>query len=131
MYSFMPKLPQQLSSAIMPGPTTLVNGIQCPLRDKVLIHPLLSSKTFAGNINDGSLEDTPQLHRIPQSTQTPQIHTRLVHKLLSYPLILELCNIQPMLRCYHSPGFKLQRQSCDNKPVVSIEKLSTQYTLQF
>ena len=26
---------------------------------------------------------------------------------------------------YHSPGFELQLQSCYNKPVVSIEELST------
>ena len=35
-YSFMPQLPEQLSSAIQPGLATLVNGIQCPLRDKIL-----------------------------------------------------------------------------------------------
>ena len=57
--------------------------------------------------------------------QTPQIPTQRVHKLLRYPLILELANIQPRLGWYHSPGFKLQLQSCYNKPVVSIEELST------
>uniref|UniRef100_A0A8C4QCB2 Iron-sulfur cluster assembly enzyme ISCU n=1 Tax=Eptatretus burgeri TaxID=7764 RepID=A0A8C4QCB2_EPTBU len=30
--SFMPQLPEQLSSAIQPDPATLVNGIRCPLR---------------------------------------------------------------------------------------------------
>ena len=44
---------------------------------------------------------------------------------LSYPPILELANIQPRLGWYHSPGFKVQLKSCYNKPVVSIEELST------
>ena len=55
---------------------------------------MVSSKTSTGNIKDGGLEGTPQLFRIPQSTQTPQIPTQAVLKLLSYPLILELANIQ-------------------------------------
>ena len=38
-YSFMPQLPKQLSSAIQPGPATLVNCIQCPLRDKIILRP--------------------------------------------------------------------------------------------
>ena len=84
----------------------------------------MSSKTSTSNIKDGGLEVTPQLFRIPQSTQTPQIPTLPVRKLLSYPLILELATIQPRLVWYHSPGFKLRLQSC-YKPVVSIEKLST------
>ena len=78
-----------------------------------------------GNINDGGLEGISQLFRVRQSTQTPQIPTQPVRKLLSYPLILELANIQPRLGWYHSLEFKLQLQSCDNKPVVSIEELST------
>ena len=82
----MPQLPEQLSSAIQPGPVTLGNGIQCPLREKILLRPPVSSKTSTGNIKDGGLEGTPQLFRIPQSTQTPQISTQPVHKLLSYPL---------------------------------------------
>ena len=69
--SFMPQLPGQLSSAIQPGPATLVNGIQCPLRDKILLCPTVSSKTSTGNIKDGGLEGTPQLFRIPQSTLIP------------------------------------------------------------
>ena len=60
-YSFTPQLPEQLSSAIQPGPVTLVNGIQCPLRDKILLHLMVSSKTSTGNIKDGGLEGTPQL----------------------------------------------------------------------
>ena len=120
----MPQLPEQLSSAIKPGPATLVNGIQCPLREQILLRPLLSSKTSTGNIKDSGLEGTPQLFRIPQITQTPQISTHPVRKLLSYPPILEFANIQPRLGWYHSPGFKLQPQSC-YKPVVSIEELST------
>ena len=90
----MPQLPEQLSSAIQPGPTTLVNGIQCPLRDKILIRPTVSFKTSTGHINNGGLEGTPQLFGIPQSIQTPQISTQPVRKLLSYPLILEFANIQ-------------------------------------
>ena len=86
---------------------------------------MVSSKTSIGNIKDGGLKGTPQLFRTPQSTQTPQIPTQSVRKLLSYPLILELANIQPRLGWYHSPGFKLQLQSCYNQPVVSIEELST------
>ena len=64
---------------------------------------------------------------ISQSTQTspPQISIQPVRKLLRYPLILEFANIQPRLGWYHSPSFKLQLQSCLNKPVVSIEELST------
>ena len=54
----------------------------------------------------------------------PQNSTQPNRKLLSYPLILELANIQPKLGWYHSPEFKLQLQSCYNKPVVSIEELS-------
>ena len=85
----------------------------------------MSSKTSTGTIKDDGFEGTPQLFRIPQSTQTPEIPTQPVCKLLGYPLILELANIQPRLGWYHSPGFKLQLQSCYNKPVVSIEELST------
>ena len=96
-YSFTPQLPKQLSSAIDPGSTTLVNGIQCPLRNKILLCPTVSSKTSTGNIEDGGLKGTLQLFGIPQSTQTPQISTHPVRKLLSYPLILELANIQPRL----------------------------------
>ena len=84
-----------------------------------------SSKTSTSNMKEGGLEGTPQLFRTPQSTQTPKIPTQPVCKLLSYPLILELANIQPKLGWYHSPGFKLELQSCCNKPVVSIEELST------
>ena len=65
------------------------------------------------------------LFRIPQSTETLKIPTQPVRKLLSYLLILEFANIQPRLGWYHSPGFKLQLQSCYNKPVVGIEELST------
>ena len=89
MYSFMPQLPEQLSSAIKTGPATLVNGIRCPLRDKILLRPTVSYKTSTGNIKDGGVEGIPQLFRIPQSTQTTQIPTQPVRKLLSYPLILE------------------------------------------
>ena len=85
----------------------------------------MSSKTSTGNIQDGGLGGTPQLFRIPQSTQTPQISIQPVRKLLSYLLILELANIQPRLGWYHSSGWKVQLQSCYNKPVVSIEELST------
>ena len=125
MDSFMPRLPEQRSSAIKPCPVTLVNGIQCLLRDKILLRPSVSSKTSTSNIRDDGLEGTPQLFRIPQSTQTPQISTQPVRKLLSYPLILELANIQPTLGWYRSPRFKLHLQSCCNKPVVSIGELST------
>ena len=86
MYSFTPQLPEQLSSAIKPGPATLVNAIQCHLRDKIILHPMVSSKTPTGNIKDGGLEGTPQLFRISQSTQLPQIPTWPVRKLPSYPL---------------------------------------------
>ena len=79
-----------------------------------------------GGLGDlGNLEGTPQLFRSPQSTQTPQILTQPVRNLLSYPLILELANIQPWLGGYHSPGFKVQLQSCYNTPVVRIEELNT------
>ena len=71
-YSFMPHLPEQLSSAIQPGPANLGNGIQCPLRDKILLCPPVSSKRCTGNIKDCDLEGTPQLFRIPESTQTPK-----------------------------------------------------------
>ena len=64
-YSFMPRLPEQLSSAIQAGPATLVNGIQCPLRDKILLCPPVISKTSSGNIEDGDLEGTPPLFRFP------------------------------------------------------------------
>ena len=70
------------------------------------------------NMKVGGLEGTLQLFSIPQISTLP------VHKLLSYPLILELANMQPRLGWYHSPGFKLQLQSCYNKPVVGIEELS-------
>ena len=53
-YSFTPQLPEQLSSAIQPGPATPVNGIQCPLRDKILLRPVVNYKTSTGNIKDGS-----------------------------------------------------------------------------
>ena len=33
MYSFTPQLPEQLSSAIKPGPATLVNGMKYRLGD--------------------------------------------------------------------------------------------------
>ena len=82
-YSFMPQLPEQLSSAIKPGLATLVNDIQCPLGDKILLHRTVSSRTSTGNVKDGGLEGTPQLLRIPQSTQTPQFFTQPVQKLLS------------------------------------------------
>ena len=68
----MPSTPEQLSSAIKPGPVTLVNGVQCAFGDKVLLCLTVGSKTSTGNIKDGSLEGTPQLFRIPQSTQTPK-----------------------------------------------------------
>ena len=71
---------------------TLVNGIQCPLRDKFLLVLTMDSQTSTGNIKDGGLEGTPQLFRIPQSIQNAQIPTQPVHKLLIYPLILELAN---------------------------------------
>ena len=108
MYSFTPQLPEQLRSAIQPGPVTLFSGIQCPLRDKIFLHPSVNSKISTGNIKDSGLEGIPLLFRIPKSTQTPQIPTQPVHKLLSYPLILKLANIQPRLGWYHSPGFTLE-----------------------
>ena len=89
---------------------------------------MMSSKTSTGNIKDGGIEGTPQLFRIPQSTQTPQIPTQPVPKLHSYPLSLELADIQPRLGWYHSPGFKLQLQSCYNKSVIAIGELSTPVT---
>jgi len=55
----------------------------------------------------------------------PKIPNQPVHKLLSYPLILGLATIQPRLGWYHSSGFMLQLQGCDDKPLVSIEELST------
>ena len=121
----MPQLPEQLSSVSKPGPATLVNGIQCPLRDKILLRPMVSSKTSTGNIKNGGFEGTSQLFRIRQGTQTSQIPTQPVRKLLSYPLILELSNIQPRLGWYHSSGLELQLQSCYHKPVVGVEELST------
>ena len=71
------------SSAIQPGPATLGNGIQCPLRDKIILRLPVSNKAFTGNIKDGGLEGTPQLVKIPQKypdlpnphsacSQTPQ-----------------------------------------------------------
>jgi len=72
--------------------------------DKIILHPTVISNTSTGNIKDGGLEGTPQLFRIPHSTQTPQNPTQPVCKLISYPLILELANIQPRLRWYHSPS---------------------------
>ena len=45
MCSFMPQLPEQLSSSIKPGPATLVNCIQCPLGDKAHPHLMVGSKT--------------------------------------------------------------------------------------
>ena len=125
MCSFTPQLPEQLSSDIKPGHVTLVNGIQYSLRDKILLHPTVSSSTPTGNIKDGGLEGTLQLCKIPQSTQTPQIATQPVRKLLISPLILELANIQPRLGWCHSPRFELKLQSCYHKPVVGIEELST------
>ena len=82
-YNFMPQLPEKLSSAISPGPVTLINGVQCPLGNKVLLRLTLGSKTSTGSIKDSGLEGTPQLFRIPQSTQIPQILTQPVCKLLS------------------------------------------------
>ena len=85
----------------------------------------MSSKTSTGNIKDGGLEGTPQLLRTSQSTQTTQISTQLVRKLLRYSLILELANIQPRLgSTWGTLVFKLQLQSCYNKPVVGFEELS-------
>jgi len=86
---------------------------------------MVGSKTSTGNFKDGGLQGTPQLLRIPKNTQTHQIPTQPVHKLLSYPLIPELVNIQPRLGWYHSPEFELQLQSCYNKPVVTDEVLNT------
>ena len=96
----------------------LVNGIQCPLRDKILLRPPVSSKTSTGNIKDGGLD---ALHYSSGSPKAP----RPLKSPLTYPLILELANIQPLLGWYHSPGFKVQLKSCFNKPMVSIEELST------
>ena len=110
MHSFMAQLPEQLRSAIQPGPATLGNGIQCPFRDKIILHPSVSSKTSTGNIKDGGLEGTPQLFRTSQSTQSPQLSTQCVRKFLSYPLILDLANVQPRLGWYHAPGFKVRSE---------------------
>ena len=52
MYSFMPQLPEQFSSAIKPGPVTLVNGIQWALGDKVLLQLTVASKTTTSNIKE-------------------------------------------------------------------------------
>jgi len=98
---------------------------QTEKKDEILLRPTVSSKKSTGNIKDGGLKGTAQLFRISQSTQIPQIPTQPASKILSYPLILELAKIKPRLGWYHSPGFKLQLQSCDNKSVVSIEELST------
>ena len=95
-----------------PDSAMLANGIQRPLRDKILLHPTTSSKPSTGNIKDGGLEGTPR-------------PTRPVCKLLSYPLNLELANIQPRLGWYHSTGFKVQFQNFYHKPVVGFEELST------
>ena len=76
-----------------PGLATLVNGIQCPLREKIILCPTVSSKKSSGNIKDGGLEGIPQLFRIPQSTWTTKIPTQPVCQLLSCPLILELATI--------------------------------------
>ena len=102
----------------------LVNGIQCPLREKIILRPTVRSRTSTCNIEDGGLEGTPQLFRISQSTQTSQIPTQPVLK-LSFPPILELANIQPRLGWYHSPRFKMQLQSSYHKPVVGIEEFNT------
>ena len=64
-YTFVLQLPEQFSSAIKPGPATLVNGIQCPFGDNVPLHLVVGSKTTTSNINDGSLGGTPQLFKIP------------------------------------------------------------------
>ena len=63
VYSVILQLPEQLSSAIKPGPATLANSIQCLLGDKVPLHLMVASKTITNK--DGSLEGTPQLVRIP------------------------------------------------------------------
>ena len=104
-YRFTPQLPEQLNFAIQPGPVTLGNGIQRPLKDKILLRLPVSFKTSTNNIKDDGLEGTPQLFRIPQSTQTFQISTQPVRKLLSCPLILERGIIQPLLGMHHSPEF--------------------------
>ena len=61
----------------------------------------------------------------PKAPRLPQIPTQPVRKLHSYPLVLEVANIQPRLEWNHSPGFKLQLQSCHHKLVVGIEQLSS------
>ena len=84
----MPQPPEQLSSAIKPCPVALFNVIQCPLRDKILLHPTVSSKISTikvGNIKESGLEGTPQLFRMAQSIQTLQLSTQPVCKLLSLP----------------------------------------------
>ena len=100
----MPQLPEQLSFAFKPGLATLSVG----------------SKTPTSNIKNGSLEGTTQLFRISQNTQTPQIPTQPVCKLLSYPLIFELANIQSWLEWYHPLGFELQIHGCCNKPSLTV-----------
>jgi len=124
-YSFMPQLPEQLSSAIQPGPATLVNGIQCPLRDKILLHPRVSPRHPLATSRTVVLNALHNFSVFPKGPRPPQLPTQPACKLLSYPLILELTNIQPRLGWYHSPRFKLQLQSCEHKPVVGIEELST------
>ena len=74
---------------------------------------------------DGGREGTPLLFRTSQSTQTREITTKPFCKLISYPLILELANIQLRLGWYYSPRFKLQLNSCYNNPMVIIEEVST------
>ena len=58
-FSFTLQLPEQLSSAIKPGPASLVDGIQCPLGDKVPLLLAVGSKTSTGNIKDGRLKGSP------------------------------------------------------------------------
>ena len=55
-----------------PGLTTLVNGIQCPLRDKILLCPAVSSKTSTGNINDGGLEALHNSSGPPKAPRPPK-----------------------------------------------------------
>ena len=124
MSTFSARTILRLSSTIKPGPVTPVNGIQCPFRNKILLRPTVSSKTSTGNAKDGGLQGTLQLFRISQSTQTPQIPTQPVRNSSTTLSSLSLPTsslgwdgtILPDLICL---------QSCCNKPVVSIEELST------
>ena len=71
-----------------------------------------------------------QVASLAEGTAVPLMPLLPVHwysfhlKLLSYPLILELANIEPRLGWYHSPGFDLQIQS-SSTPISSTRSLKS------